>query len=137
MITDPLFYLLAIPALLIVGIAKGGMGGGIGILGVPLMALAIGPVQAAAIMLPILMVIMWIWQQRGMPKPADEQAARMQKRVVLLSFNDHVGGMTSGGLTATDTGESSQPMRPQYPTRSARSRGLICCPDCLSCWMQP
>lgn len=57
MITDPIFYLLAVPALLIVGIAKGGLGGGIGILGVPLMALAIGPVQAAAIMLPILMVM--------------------------------------------------------------------------------
>ena len=57
MITDPLFYALAVPALLIVGIAKGGLGGGIGILGVPLMALAIGPVQAAAIMLPILMLM--------------------------------------------------------------------------------
>lgn len=57
MITDPVFYLLAIPALLIVGIAKGGLGGGIGILGVPLMALAIDPVKAAAIMLPILMLM--------------------------------------------------------------------------------
>ena len=57
MITDPFFYALAIPALLIVGIAKGGLGGGIGILGVPLMALAIGPVQAAAIILPILMLM--------------------------------------------------------------------------------
>jgi uncharacterized membrane protein YfcA len=57
MITDPFFYLCAIPALLIVGVAKGGLGGGIGILGVPLMALAIGPVQAAAIMLPLLMAM--------------------------------------------------------------------------------
>ena len=32
------------------------------------------------------------------------QAARMGKKVVLLSFNQHVGGMTSGGLTATDFG---------------------------------
>jgi uncharacterized membrane protein YfcA len=57
MITDPVFYLCAIPALLIVGVAKGGLGGGIGILGVPLMALAVDPVQAAAIMLPILMLM--------------------------------------------------------------------------------
>ena len=57
MITDTFFYLTAIPALLIVGIAKGGLGGGIGIFGVPLMSLAIGPVQAAAIMLPILMLM--------------------------------------------------------------------------------
>ena len=33
------------------------------------------------------------------------QAARMDKKVVLLSFNRHVGGMTSGGLTATDLGK--------------------------------
>jgi hypothetical protein len=32
------------------------------------------------------------------------QAARMGRKVVLLSFNQHVGGMTSGGLTATDLG---------------------------------
>jgi hypothetical protein len=32
------------------------------------------------------------------------QAARMGKKVMLLSFNNHVGGMTSGGLTATDIG---------------------------------
>jgi hypothetical protein len=33
------------------------------------------------------------------------QAARMGQRAVLLSFNQHVGGMTSGGLTATDVGK--------------------------------
>ncbi|MFG0262210.1 MAG: FAD-dependent oxidoreductase [Novipirellula sp. JB048] len=32
------------------------------------------------------------------------QAAREGKSAVLLSFNRHVGGMTSGGLTATDLG---------------------------------
>ena len=32
------------------------------------------------------------------------QAARMGKKTVLLSFNRHVGGLTSGGLTATDVG---------------------------------
>ncbi len=32
------------------------------------------------------------------------QAAREGKSAVLLSFNQHVGGMTSGGLTATDLG---------------------------------
>ena len=32
------------------------------------------------------------------------QAAQAGKRTVLLSFNRHVGGMTSGGLTATDVG---------------------------------
>ena len=32
------------------------------------------------------------------------QAARMGKRVVLLSFDRHVGGLTTAGLTATDVG---------------------------------
>ena len=35
------------------------------------------------------------------------QTARMGKETVLLSFNRHVGGMTSGGLTATDIGNKA------------------------------
>jgi hypothetical protein len=56
MITDPYFFLAAIPAVLFVGISKGGLGA-IALFGVPIMALAISPVQAAAIMLPILLVM--------------------------------------------------------------------------------
>jgi uncharacterized protein len=48
------FYLFAIPAVLLIGLAKGGFTG-LGALGTPLMALAIDdPVKAAAILLPIL-----------------------------------------------------------------------------------
>ncbi|WP_185265623.1 sulfite exporter TauE/SafE family protein [Halopseudomonas xiamenensis] len=54
MITDPLFYLCAIPAVLLYGIAKGGFGGNIAILSVPLMSLVMPPQQAATILLPIL-----------------------------------------------------------------------------------
>lgn len=57
MITDPLFYACAIPAVLLFGLGKGGFGGSIGILSVPLMALVISPPQAAAILLPILCVM--------------------------------------------------------------------------------
>lgn len=62
MLTDPLFYLAAIPAVILLGLAKGGFAG-IGILGVPLMALVISPVQAAAILLPILLVqdVVSVW----------------------------------------------------------------------------
>jgi NADPH-dependent 2,4-dienoyl-CoA reductase/sulfur reductase-like enzyme len=35
------------------------------------------------------------------------QAAEMGKKVLLFSFNNHVGGLTSGGLTATDVGKGS------------------------------
>ena len=34
--------------------------------------------------LPPLMIAMWIWQQRGMPVPADEQAAKMQKMMMWM-----------------------------------------------------
>ncbi len=54
MITDPLFYALAIPAILITGISKSGFGGAMGGLAVPLMSLVIPPDEAAGIMLPIL-----------------------------------------------------------------------------------
>ncbi len=55
MISDPWFYAAAIPAMIILGVSKGGFGA-IGLLTVPLLALVISPVQAAAIVLPILLV---------------------------------------------------------------------------------
>ncbi len=67
MITDPLFYLVAVPAVLLVGISKGGLGGGLGLVAVPLLALAVSPYQAAAILLPILCVmdLISLWGFRG------------------------------------------------------------------------
>lgn len=55
-ISDPWFYAVAIPTMLLVGISKGGLGlaGG---LSVPLLSLVVSPFQAAAIMLPILIVM--------------------------------------------------------------------------------
>jgi uncharacterized membrane protein YfcA len=67
LITDLHFYLVAIPAVLIYGMAKGGFGGGVVIVSVPLMALVISPIQAAAILLPILCVmdLLALWVFRG------------------------------------------------------------------------
>ena len=56
-IDNPWFYAAAIPAIVFTGISKGGFGSGIGGVAVPMMALVISPAQAAAIMLPILMVM--------------------------------------------------------------------------------
>ena len=53
MIQDPVFYLLAVPAVVLLGFSKGGLAG-VGALALPLMVLVIEPVQAAAILLPIL-----------------------------------------------------------------------------------
>ena len=67
MITDPLFYLVAIPAVLLFGMSKGGLSGGPGLLAVPLMSLVLEPVQAAAILLPILCImdLVVLWSFRG------------------------------------------------------------------------
>ena len=66
LLTDPWFYAAAIPAVILVGLSKGGFAGGVGFVGVPLMALVIPPVQAAAILLPILCVMdvaaLWSWR---------------------------------------------------------------------------
>lgn len=65
MITDPVFYLLAVPAVILLGLAKGGFAG-IGVIAVPLMALAVSPVLAASITLPILIVqdVVSVWAFR-------------------------------------------------------------------------
>jgi uncharacterized membrane protein YfcA len=57
LLTDPWFYLVSIPAVLLYGITKGGFGGAIAIISVPMMALVMPPTQAAAILLPILVVM--------------------------------------------------------------------------------
>ena len=53
-LTSPAFYLVAVPAVLLTGISKGGFAGALGVLAVPLLALAVPVPQAASIMLPIL-----------------------------------------------------------------------------------
>ena len=56
MIDNPWFYAVALPCVILTGISKAGLGiaGGIA---VPILALVISPIQAAAIMLPILLVM--------------------------------------------------------------------------------
>ena len=44
----------AITAVFLFGVSKGGFGGGFGVAAVPIMALVASPIQAAAILLPIL-----------------------------------------------------------------------------------
>jgi uncharacterized membrane protein YfcA len=75
LITDPLFYALAIPIVLLSGISKTGIPGLFGGMAVPLLSLVISPLQAAALMLPILCFIdlfglrafRGIYDQRNMP----------------------------------------------------------------------
>jgi hypothetical protein len=56
-ITDPFFYGVAVPAVLLLGISKSGFGAGFGSLAVPLMALAVTVPQAAAVLMPVLLLM--------------------------------------------------------------------------------
>jgi uncharacterized protein len=62
---DPTFYLVAALAALLVGLSKGGLSN-MGVLGTPVLALVISPVQAAALLLPIFVVsdMFGLWAYR-------------------------------------------------------------------------
>jgi uncharacterized protein len=55
--TDTWFYAVAIPAVILLGISKSGFGSGFGSLAVPMMALATTVPKAAAILMPVLLVM--------------------------------------------------------------------------------
>lgn len=60
-----LFYALAVPAVILLGLSKGGFAG-LGALSLPILAMAVSPVRAAAILLPILIVqdVVSVWAFR-------------------------------------------------------------------------
>ena len=68
-VSDPWFYAVAVPAVLLTGLAKSGFASGFGALATPMIALTMPVPQAAAIMLPLLMVmdatgLQQLWRER-------------------------------------------------------------------------
>lgn len=90
---DTWFYAVAIPAVMILGISKGGFGSGLGLIAVPLMTLAVPAVQAAAILLPVLclMDIFGVWAYR-------RQWSRAE---LVLLMPPALVGIIVGALTAS------------------------------------
>ena len=64
-ITDPVFYLFAVPAVFALGLSKGGFAG-VGLLATPLVSVYLHPLEAAALLLPILICqdIIAVWWYR-------------------------------------------------------------------------
>jgi uncharacterized membrane protein YfcA len=66
LIADPLFYPLAVIAVTALGLSKGGFAG-VGVMSTPLLATILPPLQAAAILLPILivqdMISIWVYRR--------------------------------------------------------------------------
>lgn len=93
MIDQWLFYLLAIPVVLLVGLSKGGFGGGLGSLAVPVLSLAIDPRLAAAVLLPILcsMDLVSLWSFRG----------RWDKKNLAIMFPFAMLGLILGAAMST------------------------------------
>lgn len=69
LITDPWFYVVAVPAVLLTGLSKSGFATGFGSLATPMLALTLPAPQAAAIMLPLLLAmdatgLQQLWRER-------------------------------------------------------------------------
>ncbi|MCX7311247.1 MAG: sulfite exporter TauE/SafE family protein [Alphaproteobacteria bacterium] len=70
LIADPLFYLVAVPAVVFLGLSKGGFSG-IGMVSTPMLSLILPPLEAAAILLPIILIqdAMSVWVYRRVWDP--------------------------------------------------------------------
>jgi uncharacterized protein len=97
MLLDWTFYLAAIPAVILVGLSKGGFSG-LSALAMPLLALVVSPVKAAAILLPILIVQDWVsvWAFRR----------DFDSRNLLILIPASLIGIGAGWLLAAHVGEA-------------------------------
>ncbi len=104
---------LAIPAAMVVGLSKGGVPV-VGMLGVPILALAISPVQAAAVLLPIYVVtdIFGLWVYRR----------NFDRRNLAILLPAAVFGVAVGWATASIVSE-------RVVTLLVGIIGLTCCLD--------
>lgn len=96
---DPAALLAGLAAVVLVGLSKGGLGGAFGLLGVPVLALVMPPVQAAAVLLPLLLAMdaVGLWAWRG----------RFDRATLVAMLPAAVVGIAAGGLTAAITSEAA------------------------------
>ena len=92
------FYLVALPAVILLGLSKGGFSG-LSLLSMPLLSLVASPVRAAAIVLPILIVQDWVsvWAFRR----------DFSSRNLVILIPSSIIGVTIGGLLASRVSEDA------------------------------
>ncbi len=99
LIGDPLTLAVTAFAVALVGLSKGGLGGAFALMGVPVMALVMPPVQAAAILLPVLLMMdavgLWTWRWQW------------DTRVVRLMLPAAILGIGVGWLAASVTSDDA------------------------------
>jgi len=95
-ITDPLFYLLAVVAVILLGLSKGGFLG-LGVMGLPLMSLSVPPLQAAAILVPTMIAqdVLTVWSYRN-----TWSAWNLKIMIPSLAAGVALGALFAASLTA-------------------------------------
>ena len=95
--SDLMSTLVVLVAVFLVGLSKGGLGVAFGILGVPILALIMPPLEAVAFLLPIYLVMdaisLWTW--RG----------QWEKKLVLIILPVGIVGIAIGWITASIVSE--------------------------------
>ena len=95
---DPATVLAGLAAVVLVGLSKGGLGGAFALMGVPVLALVMPPVQAAALLLPLLLMMdaVGLWTWRG----------QFDRATLVSMLPAAAVGIGVGGLTAAVTPEA-------------------------------
>ncbi len=99
LLADPATLAAMVVAVVLVGLSKGGLGGAFALMGVPILSLVMPPLQAAALMLPVLLMMdavsLWTW--RGW----------FDRATLVHLFPGAMLGIVIGALTAAVTSEAA------------------------------
>jgi uncharacterized protein len=116
-ITEPFFYAFAIPAVLLMAMGKGGFGGNLAVLAMPVMAMSAPALQAAAIMMPILLLMdaisVWAWRKTW------------SRENLIIMLPAGIAGTFVGYLTASHVSDAALRLM----------IGLISLAFCLQVWL--
>jgi hypothetical protein len=116
-IADPTFYAFAIPAVLLMAMGKGGFGGNLAVLAMPVMAMSAPAVQAAAIMMPILIIMdaisIWAWRNTW------------SRQNIIIMLPAGIAGTFLGYLTAAHVSDAALRL----------IIGLLALVFCLQVWL--